>query len=71
MVGVVEPDCEELARLHGRQQAYLIERVTVGGIVATDDEAVFDDAVTRAAVSLKPAELHESLPSFASWWAAR
>src|SRR5687767_13659733 len=52
VVGVVEPDCEELARLHGRQQSYLIERVTVGGIVATDDEAVFDDAVTSASVSL-------------------
>ena len=70
VVGVVEPDRQELPGLDRRKQPDLVERVFIV-LLTIDDLLAFDHAVTRAAVCLESAELHWGLPSFPFWWAAR
>ena len=59
VVGVVEPDRQELAGLDRRQQANVLERVALGGVVAIDEVPVLDDPGLRAVAGVEAAELHE------------
>jgi hypothetical protein len=58
VIGVVEPDPEELPRLHRRQQAHALERVSIAG-PAIDDVISLDHAGSRLRVDLEYAELHD------------
>jgi hypothetical protein len=64
VVGIVEPDREELAWPNWSQKADAVERVVLVGAITIDRMSVFDDAVPCSAIRLKPAELHEPFPSF-------
>ena len=61
VVGVVEPDGQELARLHGSQQAHLLQRMALVGVVAVDDVAVLDDPVARTGAGVEATEPHEDI----------
>ena len=47
VVGVVQADRQELARPDGRQQADLVERMTLVRVFSVDDVPVLDDARAR------------------------
>ena len=59
VVGVIQADGQELAGLDGRQQANVLERVALGGVVAMDEVPVLDDPWLRPGAGVKAAELHE------------
>ena len=59
VVGVVEPDGQELARPDGREQADLVQRMLLGPVVAVDDVAVLYDSVARPGAGIKATEPHQ------------
>ena len=58
VVGVVQPDGQELPRPDRREQADLVEGILLGPVVAVDDVAVVYDSVPRAGAGIKATEPH-------------
>ena len=55
VVGVVEADGQELARLDGRQQTHLRQWMPLGRVVPVDDILLLDDPAAWAGARIKPA----------------
>ena len=61
VVGVVEPDRQELARLDGRQQTHLLQWMALGRVVPVEDILVLDDPVARSGAGVEATEPHDDI----------
>ena len=66
VIGVVEPDRQELSRPDRRQQAHHVQRILLAALYVIDDTTVFYDPVARTGARVESAEFHHDTSGIAT-----
>ena len=66
VIGVVQPDRQELPRQHGRQQPDRLQRMALLRVVAIDDVSVLDEPVAGSGAGVEATEPHDFISAIST-----